>query len=250
MPHKINKGILASIKREAKLRYPNEACGLIVKSGRKTICVPCENTSERPKNNFIIRPSAFADAEDMGEVIAVWHTHVDQSPAPSNIDVHACNALGLSWFIVAINKAQSGFDFSDPLFLAPSGDTADYVGRPYVYGVYDCFTLIKDYYKREFNKSFTFIPEGYPEMEDWHTKGVNLLSDNFEVNGFEVAESEAQIGDIFLIQLGSPIPNHVAIYLGNDRILHHTAGRLSCTDVYGGGYWQKHTTHHLRQVTK
>jgi cell wall-associated NlpC family hydrolase len=48
---------------------------------------------------------------------------------------------------------------------------------------------------------------------------------------------------------GSGNPNHIAVYIGNEMILHHGHGRLSRRDIYGG-FWQKHTTHHLRHKTK
>jgi len=56
---------------------------------------------------------------------------------------------------------------------------------------------------------------------------------------------ELKVGDCFLMQVASPVPNHAAIYLGDGLILHHLQGRLSSRDVYGG-YWQKVTTHILR----
>ena len=52
-------------------------------------------------------------------------------------------------------------------------------------------------------------------------------------------------GDVLLMQIASPVPNHAAIYLDDGVIMQHVAGRLSSRDVYGG-YWAKHTTHVLR----
>jgi cell wall-associated NlpC family hydrolase len=39
---------------------------------------------------------------------------------------------------------------------------------------------------------------------------------------------------------GSPGLNHVAVYVGEQRILHHLRGRLSSRDIWGG-YYQKST---------
>jgi cell wall-associated NlpC family hydrolase len=47
------------------------------------------------------------------------------------------------------------------------------------------------------------------------------------------------------MKVASSVPNHAAIYIGGDIILHHVYGRLSNRQIYGG-YWRKHTTHHLR----
>jgi hypothetical protein len=62
------------------------------------------------------------------------------------------------------------------------------------------------------------------------------------------ADDNLKVGDCFLMQVASPVPNHAAVYLGDGLILHHLQGRLSSRDVYGG-YWQKVTTHILGMVT-
>jgi cell wall-associated NlpC family hydrolase len=53
--------------------------------------------------------------------------------------------------------------------------------------------------------------------------------------------NEPEYGDAILMQLdGSPGLNHVAVYVGEQRILHHLRGRLSSRDIWGG-YYQKST---------
>ena len=47
---------------------------------------------------------------------------------------------------------------------------------------------------------------------------------------------EVQPGDLILMNLVSPVPNHAAIYLGDQQILHHVQGRLSSRDLLGGYY--------------
>ncbi len=74
--------------------------------------------------------------------------------------------------------------------------------------------------------------------------------DNFADAGFVVVEpDDLLVGDVFLMQVNSEVPNHAAIYLGDGLILHHLQGRLSSRDVYGG-YWQKITTHTLRHQSQ
>ena len=47
------------------------------------------------------------------------------------------------------------------------------------------------------------------------------------------------------MQVGSPVINHAAIYIGDGMIIQHCAGRLSSRDVYGGG-WRRATRKALR----
>ena len=71
--------------------------------------------------------------------------------------------------------------------------------------------------------------------------------DNYKEQGFIQIKDENDIRkyDIFLIKLVSSVPNHAALFIGDDKIIHHIHGRLSNRELYGG-YWRKHTTHQLR----
>ena len=51
------------------------------------------------------------------------------------------------------------------------------------------------------------------------------------------------------MNLVSPLPNHAAIYLGDQQVLHHVQGRLSSRDVYGG-YYGKSTACALRHESR
>jgi cell wall-associated NlpC family hydrolase len=117
------------------------------------------------------------------------------------------------------------------------------IGRSFSHGVLDCYTLVKDYYKRELNIEL----QNYFHQNDWWEKGENLYVDNFKDQGFiEINDkNDIQKYDAFLIKLLSSVSNHAAIYIGGDTILHHVYGRLSNRQTYSG-YWRKHTTHHLR----
>ena len=64
--------------------------------------------------------------------------------------------------------------------------------------------------------------------------------------GFAPVEMSAlRPHDVILLRVAAPVPNHAAIYLGDQVMLHHLQGRLSSRDVYGG-WWLQNTTHYLR----
>jgi cell wall-associated NlpC family hydrolase len=51
---------------------------------------------------------------------------------------------------------------------------------------------------------------------------------------------ELQYGDLLFMHLEANLPNHAAIYVGEQQILQHIQGRLSSRDVLGG-YYVKNT---------
>jgi cell wall-associated NlpC family hydrolase len=131
-------------------------------------------------------------------------------------------------------------------YCEPSGFELPYVGRQFVHGIIDCYTLCRDWYNKEWNLNL----RDYERRDEWWYKGENLYLDNFKKEGFhEIKVSDLVVGDALLMQLQSPVPNHAAIYLGDNVVLHHVQGRLSSRDVYGG-YYQKVTAKALRHESR
>jgi hypothetical protein len=98
-----------------------------------------------------------------------------------------------------------------------------YEGRPFIHGIFDCYTLVRDYYKRNFN---IFLPTNIQRNWEWWNKGENLYLENAKDCFFEEAE-DVRKHDILLMKINSPVPNHAAIYIGDGKILHHMSGRFS-----------------------
>jgi proteasome lid subunit RPN8/RPN11 len=219
----------------AKEQYPREACGLVVViKGRKKFW-PCENKAQGT-DHFIIEPEDYAAAEDAGTVVAVWHSHCNITPQPSDADLVSCEKTAMPWHIYAW-PADAWHTFS------PTGYKAPLIGRQFQHGVLDCYAIIKDWYADELGVT---LPEPV-RKDDWWLRGENLYIDNFEAAGFVSVSDGPQHGDVLLMQVGSPVPNHGAVWLEGDMIVHHMHGRLSSRDVYGGWY-RKITVKILRYV--
>ena len=214
--------------------YPRECCGLLVNINGVPTYYPCKNMAAGT-DHFILKPEDYAAADALGAIIAVVHSHPDCSPEPSEADRVVCEATNLPWHIVR---------YPDPAwaYLEPIGYKAPLIGRQWAHGVLDCYTLIQDWYREE--QGIT-LPH-FTRADDWWYKGENLYLENFAKAGFvSVGDVQPQVGDVLLMQILADVPNHGAIYLGNDTILHHLHGRLSTREVWAG-YYRKHTTHVLR----
>jgi proteasome lid subunit RPN8/RPN11 len=225
-----------AILEHAKAEFPRECCGLIVVRKGRAVYVPCRNVAES-NNQFRIDETDFAAAEDRGDIVTIVHSHPTSSPNPSKADLTQCEVSGLPWYIV---NPLTGADH----YFSPSGYYAPLHGREWIHGIHDCYSLIRDWYKEERGID---LPD-FDREDEWWLKGKNLYHDNLAIAGFVVVPfEEMQIGDMLLMQIGSTVESHAALYIGENEILHHPRGRISGSEVYGG-YWRKVTTTVCRYV--
>lgn len=224
----------------AEQEYPKEACGLIaIVKGRERY-FPCENKSASG-DNFKIDAEKYVEVEDKGEITAVCHSHPDWPSTPSQADRVGCEGSELVWHIVRVDKEDDVVKSKDITTIEPSGYEAPLVGREFFHGILDCYSIIKDWYKRERGIEL----DNFDRADGWWNDGSsNLYLDNFESQGFfdigtkrkPSQECDPEVGDVILMQIRSKneVPNHAAVYIGDGMILHHLHGRLSSRDIYGG----------------
>lgn len=229
----MNQESLQAFTQHAEECFPRECCGLLVTTQSGEVYVKCENKAETPDAHFLISPADYLVAEQLGQITAVCHSHPNTSPNPSDADKSACEASGLTWHILS-------FPGLGLRTFEPCGFKAPLIGRAFVHGVHDCYSLIRDYYKEELGLQ---LPEFYRD-DLWWEKGGDLYEENFASAGFRQVETP-QNHDVILMQIKAKVTNHAGVFVDNGNIVHHLYGQLSRKTVYGG-YWLKCTRRVLR----
>lgn len=220
---------LQNIFDHAEQCYPLECCGVVIVLRGKEKYVPCKNMSIKP-DHFVMDPDDYALAEDMGEVTTIVHSHCNLSPLPTQPDLVSCEKTGKPWFIVSWPTKQTHY-------FEPSGYRAPLIGREFHHGILDCYSLCRDYYQEVLNITLA----DYYREDDWWLNGENHYLNYLEEVGFvRVDPSTLREHDGLLMQVASPVPNHAAVYIGDNKIIQHIMHRLSSRDVYGG--WYRKTT--------
>lgn len=236
----INAELKNKIVEHAECYSPNEICGLLLQVNGVTEYHPCRNMSPHAGQHFQINPVDYARVEERGEIVAVVHSHPNGPVEFSEADKVSCEATGLPWLLV-VKVGGSTWLFQE---MVPTGYKAKLLGRPWCHGVLDCYAIIRDYYDQELNIK---LPD-FERDDLWWEKGQDIYTENFVKAGFSPIElRDIRMGDVILMRVGAKVTNHGAIYVGENKILHHLYNRLSCYEVYGG-YWQKNTTHILRYI--
>jgi len=207
----------------AKDQNPKEAVGLVLNVRGKQRYFPCRNLAITDHQCFILDPEDYVKADKTGEIVAVFHSHPVNPPTPSQADKVSCEDSGLPWYIVNPSTKQWAY-------LEPTGYKAPLLGRQWVWGITDCWSLVRDWYKEEKNiklKDYQrpttpqeFLDDPLFESYAWRTGFRELRNDE-----------KLENGDVLLMSIMHPTLNHVALFFDGD-VIHHLTDRLSCREPY------------------
>lgn len=259
IPKELKAATIKAILKHAESGYPEEICGVVVNTVKGERYVECKNIATSPTEDFKMCPESYMDAEELGDVVGIVHSHPDHTTKPSSYDLAVMSvnreielkldpeSSPIPWHIVSWPEG-------DYRQIIPEANT-NLTGRPFVHGIWDCWQVCNDYYNKVYGIEFERF-----EREDcwWEIKdGPSLYEDFFEAAGFYVVD-EPRAGDMIVMQIGRTYhPNHAGIYLGNigefegnqlhggPFLLHHMYGRKSDVVVYGG-QWSQRTRMILR----
>ena len=222
----------------AKQEDPKESCGLLLNVRGKEQYFPCRNLSMTAHQCFIIDPEDYVKADNIGDITAIVHSHPVTQPVASEADKISCEESNLPWHIVNPKTETWGY-------YEPCGYKPDLIGQPWVWGVSDCWSLVRRYYKEKLNI----------ELRDWErpTTPEEFINNPMfercaEATGFRELKNDEKLenGDLLFMSILANGLNHVAIFLDGD-VLHHLTDRLSCKEPYNQ-WLQKCTGKRLRYV--
>ena len=207
----------------AKDQDPKEAVGLLLNIRGRHKYYPCQNLAITNHQEFILNPEDYVKADNLGEITAVVHSHPTTPPIPSQADRISCEHSKLPWHIVNPKTGEWGE-------CIPEGYVPELLGRPWVWGVTDCWSLVVDWYAQEKNIKLKDYARNMTPQEFLENP---LFEDYAWRTGFRELRSEEKLeaGDVLLMSIMHPTLNHVAIFL-EDMVLHHLADRLSCREPY------------------
>ncbi|OMY43825.1 hydrolase Nlp/P60, partial [Burkholderia pseudomallei] len=148
------------------------------------------------------------------------------------------------WIIVSVGVQVDGTIGVEAWgAFSPDGYMAPLIGREFVHGVLDCYSIVRDWYKVE--RGVT-LPD-FPRTDGWWNDGKSsLYLDNYRAAGFANVGKDATLipGDVILMTVLSQNnePNHAGVYVGDGKMIHHMADRLSAKVLFGGMWQASHYT--------
>lgn len=119
------------------------------------------------------------------------------------------------------------------------------LGRPFLFGVRDCYSLTRDFFRDNFGIEVV----DYARPSDWSSDTQDLIRSFYAREGFKMIPdwkvTDLRPGDVFALAIGESNPNHFAIYVGDNTLVHHLLGRFSNAEPYRD-FWRNSTAFILR----
>lgn len=212
----------------AMANYPNEVCAFVIDNK----LVPVDNISQNPTDEFELSPK---DSALVAKASLFVHSHPDGPIYPSSADMKSQMAAAIPYGIMTCTIDSH----SKVMWIHDKSLDVDIEGRPFVHGIYDCYSLIRAYYKQ--SRGVT-LPDFPRDMNWWDATKLrdgtilppeNLYLDNFEKANFtRLKEDEIlEPGDVILMNIGTKDSVcHAAVYIGDGLILHHLRDRIARKD--------------------
>lgn len=224
---------LRGIYAHAEEEYPKECCGIVTAGG---VVVRLENTASNPYQSFCL--SAKDYLKYAGGALFAYHSHPDRPAVASVADLRWQDQHRLPLMVVSWPQGEVRL-------IGNPGRNTPLEGRSFIYGVYDCYSLVQDYYSRELAYLLPTITR--PRFGWWGNGELDLFSEGVASSGL-VDANTPEPGDVLLFQVnGAKVPNHIGVYVGNDMLLHHGLLSLSTLSPYDEDF-RNATTRILRRA--
>ena len=255
MTHHLNKDAIKAAEAHAREVFPQESCGVIV-DGRY---IRCKNIADDPTLDFVMDPAEYKAALMKGKVEAVVHSHPNGPFFPSQADMQGQLDTDVPWAIIVLDDERIA---SEPTVWGGDTPIPPVIGRQFLHGVTDCYSLIRDFFrlgKDELAKQgipdWPFDPidmEDYARADEWWAGEDDLYVTQPPKWGFvEIKQHEIRAGDVFFVKIREERFkkfNHAGVYLGNNLIAHHLPGRLSRREP--ASLWGRQAGKWMRYVGK
>ncbi|PNX47678.1 MAG: hypothetical protein BV456_10710, partial [Thermoplasmata archaeon M8B2D] len=172
-------------------KAPNECCGVIMHNKY----FPCENIAGDKRCTFKISNEVIARAYSSDDFQAIIHSHIDY-PHLSKNDMLRQSFMNVAWGVAFINDYQKDGIY----FWGGDIETQRLEERPFIHGLYDCYSLVSDFYKIKFNENLPYIPR----ENLWYETVKDLFMKHLVASGFNEVHGngyQPSVGDIYLFKM-------------------------------------------------
>ena len=215
----LNIELRNQIRSHALENKDAECCGLVLESGNSKLTYKCKNISSNSGEHFELSPLDYLRAWNGGQNKIIGFYHSQKSAKPSTLDVIVRRNHKIPSYIYSLD-VDDFIEVTDEHLKY-----GDYLGKDFELGKQDCFTLIRDFYQKEYGISI----RDYLRDDEILNKNKNMADNIYLMENFTKVDIKDIIeGDVIEFKF-----NHFGIYITGDLLLHHARNRYSGIERLG-----------------
>jgi len=235
----VNTNIKNQIEKLSKDNPYEEICGFIYHDMFDCFLYPCKNISFDKQNQFEISADDYLACKKRGQILSIYHSHPDNNlsePSFSSFDLEMADEIELPFRMFSV-KDNSWHEYIPKEYKLPL------IGESFIWGEKDCYGLIRTFYRQEKN---IYLPDFERDSSFYHENNNKIL-ESAQKEGLEILSinNELKLHDIVLFSSGKANIQHMGIYMGNSKMLHHPLKSLSIIELLNDK-WQSRFNHILR----
>ena len=235
----MNTKIASAIELMARDKPNEEICGFIYHTLDVVNFFPCENISSEKDREFEISSDDYISCTKKGKILAIYHSHIASSEYGANLtpaDKELADIMELPIRVFSLSESRWGE-------YIPTEYKISLVGEPFLWGEKDCFGLVRTFLRQE---KGIYIND-YLRDDSFQSTDNNQIIENIEKEGYVDTGYTCLLKkhDVLLFNSGRVNIQHMAIYMGNSRILHHPLHMLSNIEIMNQK-WHDRLRHVLR----
>jgi proteasome lid subunit RPN8/RPN11 len=218
------KPILDSL-RLSKKSPTQECCGLFVFENNKTEYTFLSFNNEKllEKDLFSMNNSEFLKHYLSGNILSLFHSHIDYDENPSSLDIDIAESLGIPSYIFSLSTNESF------LYYPSSFKPEPLESRIFIPFFQDCISFVKDYYYFSLGIKLNLY------IKNWARKRIDsndYLINNIKKYFFEININDAQNGDIAIFKPSFNNLFHIGVFDKKQYIYHHKIMHYPTHDLF------------------
>lgn len=176
--------------------------------------IKCENLTSFNPNLFSCDDYRFYTNYLDNKIIALFHTHIIDSPEPSPLDIELSSSIGLPSFIVSCKSKQSY------LFYPNSYKPQPLSKRAFIPFFQDCVTFVKDFYYFNYGIHLSkFISNWARHSSDSNKQLISTINQFF----YPVDFDDIREGDLIIFHPTAFPLFHLGVCCSDSKYWHHPA---------------------------
>ena len=157
-------------------------------------------------------------SESSNTIVGVYHSHTIGDESFSDQDISYAETWELPLYVYSIKSKKWNS-------YVPDSYKPNLIGRQFCWGFSDCYEIVRDYYKLEFNIKIS----DYDRDNSFEGSNNSIIIDSFGKEGFERIPDGSPImkDDVIVFNSNRLFPHHLSVFIGRSKMIHHPRGRLS-----------------------